>query len=59
MDVSNFFYKIFKYDLEKQCPILYLGSCFSISPDKKMLTCRHVVNIDLKNTEVLRILDNR
>lgn len=56
MDISKLVYKLYSVDLNCK-PINFLGNCFPIGPNGAMLTCRHVVDINLEEKQ-LAIYDN-
>jgi hypothetical protein len=57
MDVQRFFYRVHALDVANR-PLAFLGTCFPIGPGGNMLTCRHVVEVDLAEGARLGIYDN-
>lgn len=57
MDVQRFFYRVHALDPDDR-PLAFLGTCFPIGPGGNMLTCRHVIEVDLAQGARLGIYDN-
>ena len=57
MQVAPFFYKVFVTTQGLQVR-RFLGTAFPITPDGGLLTCRHVVEVPIKDDETLAVFDN-
>ena len=57
MQVAPFFYKIFVTTQSLQIR-RFLGTAFPITPNGGLLTCRHVVDVSIKDNETLAVFDN-
>ena len=57
MEIAKFFYKVFAVDKEGK-PQAFLGSAFPVAPNGGLLTCRHVVSVDLPDDQQIAVLDN-
>lgn len=57
MQIDAFFYKLFLTD-ESGKPSAFLGSAFPVAPDGGLLTCRHVVNVDIPEGSGIAVLDH-
>lgn len=56
MQIHPFFFKLYKVGPDGQ-PIAFLGSAFPVRPNGGMLTCRHVVDLELEDGEAVCLLD--
>jgi hypothetical protein len=57
MQVAPFFYKVFVTTGGRQIR-RFLGTAFPITPNGGLLTCRHVVDVPIKDNETLAVFDN-
>lgn len=57
MEIAKFFYKVYAIDKEGR-PQAFLGSAFPVVPNGGLLTCRHVVSIELPDGQQIAVLDN-
>ena len=57
MQVAPFFYKVFVTTQDLQIR-RFLGTAFPITPNGGLLTCRHVVDVPIKDKETLAVFDN-
>lgn len=57
MLIHPFFFKLYRVGPDNE-PISFLGSAFPVRPNGGMLTCRHVVDVELKDGESICLLDN-
>ena len=57
MEIARFFYQLYKVDRNGN-RLAFIGSAFTAAPDGGLLTCRHVVDIELKEGEQIAVLDN-
>lgn len=58
MKIANLYYKIYLVDKSMK-PVYFRGTSFPISPDGGFITCRHVVDVSLKEGDLnLAIYDN-
>lgn len=58
MRIDGLFFKLFKVSAAGS-PIAYLGTAFAVRPNGGMLTCRHVVDIELGDGESVCLLDEQ
>lgn len=57
MDVNRFFYRVYSLNAADR-PLAFLGTCFPIASGGHMLTCRHVVEVALREGVRLGVYDN-
>jgi Trypsin-like peptidase domain len=57
MNSTHFFYKLFLLD-SARLPIQFLGTAFPVTPNGGLLTCRHVVDIQLQPGQRIAVYDN-
>ena len=57
MEVKLFFYRILIASTDLQVH-RFLGTAFPITPDGGLLTCRHVLDVQREENEVLAVFDN-
>lgn len=57
MQVNQLFFHLFKVNYEGE-PTAFLGTAFPVRPDGGLLTCRHVVDINLNEGESVCVLDD-
>jgi len=57
MEIARFFYQLFKVDSSGN-KLAFIGSAFTIAPNGGLLTCRHVVDIQLKDSERIAVFDS-
>lgn len=56
MRIGSLFFKVFKTNAAGQL-VAYLGTAFPVRPNGGMLTCRHVVDVELGDGESVCLLD--
>jgi hypothetical protein len=57
VEIRKFYYRLFIVD-ESNTPIKFLGNAFPITPNGGLLTCRHVVQVNLSENHKMAVYDN-
>jgi hypothetical protein len=57
MEIARFFYQLFKVDSNNN-KLAFIGSAFTVAPNGGLLTCRHVIDIQLKDNERIAVFDS-
>lgn len=56
MQINQLFFQLFKVNSEGQLAA-FLGTAFAVRPNGGLLTCRHVVDVELQDGESVCVLD--
>lgn len=56
MEISHFFYKLYLVGQDLSAP-RFLGTSFPVAPNGGLLTCRHVVDIQVGRGQSIAVLD--
>jgi hypothetical protein len=51
MEIAKFFYRLYTTDLDGN-RAAFIGSAFPVTPNGGLLTCRHVVDIEIEGRQI-------